>query len=112
MYNPRQLRAFFKETRPMFIIRSYCILLCAVLLLSGFSWGFRSDSCKSAMELAEKLETIREDVQLRQAEAKIESLCPEGAAAHYVLALKFERVGNLDGAIQEYRQALLQQRVF
>jgi len=96
----------------MNILRSYCLLLCAVLLLSGFSWGFRGDSCKSAMELADKLETMRDDVQLRQAEAKIESLCSDGAAAHYVMALKLERVGNLDGAMQEYRQALLQQRVF
>ena len=96
----------------MYIFRSYCALLCAVLFLSGFSWGFRGDSCKTAMELADTLETIRDDVQLRQTEAKVESLCPEGAAAHYVIALKLERVGNLDGAMQEYRQALLQQRIF
>jgi len=96
----------------MNILRSYCVLVCAVLFLSGFSWGFRGDSCKSAMELADTLDSIRDDIQLRQSEAKIESLCPEGAAAHYVAALKFERVGNLDGAIQEYRQALQQQRVF
>lgn len=96
----------------MQIFRSFCVLLSAVLLLSGFTWGFRGDSCKEALELTDSLESIREDALLRQAEEKILSLCPDGAAAHYVSALKFERIGNLEGAINEYRLALQQQPTF
>lgn len=96
----------------MQIFRSYCTLLLAVLLLSGFTWGFSGDSCKQATELVDTLESIREDAILRQTEEKIRALCPEGAASHYVAALKLERVGNLDGAINEYQLAIQQQRPF
>ena len=92
---------------------TYIMLLCATLLLTGFSWGFGSgDSCKNALELAGTLENTRNEVQLRQTEARILSLCPDGGAGHYVSALQLERVGNLDGAISEYRKALLQERSF
>jgi tetratricopeptide (TPR) repeat protein len=96
----------------MQILRSYGFLLCAVLLLCGFSWGVFGDSCKEAQSLADSLETARDDVQLRQTEAKILALCPDGAAGHYVNALMLERVGNVDGAINEYRQALRQDNSF
>jgi len=96
----------------MQIFRSFCVLLCAVLLLSGFTWGFGSEPCKEALDLADTLDSIREDALLRQAEEKIRVLCPDGAAAHYVAALKFERVSNVEGAISEYRQALQLQRNF
>lgn len=96
----------------MQILRSYGLLLCAVLLLCGFSWGIFGDSCKEAQSLVDSLDSITDDVQLRQTEAKILSLCPDGAAGHYVNALMLERVGNVDGAINEYRQALRQDGSF
>ncbi len=80
----------------------------AVLLLTGFSWGFGSDPCKEALEIAGTLNTTRDEVQMRQAEAKIMLQCPDGAAAHFVNALQQERVSNFDGAIEEYRRALQQ----
>lgn len=92
--------------------RNYLILLCATTLLTGFSWGFGSDPCKNALELSGTLESVRDEVLLRQNEAKILSLCPDGAAGHFVSALQLERVGNLDGAISEYRKALQQERSF
>ena len=92
--------------------RNYLILLCATTLLTGFSWGFGSDPCKNALELSGTLESVRDEVLLRQNEAKILSLCPDGAAGHFVSALQLERAGNLDGAISEYRKALQQERSF
>jgi tetratricopeptide (TPR) repeat protein len=92
---------------------TYFMLLSASVLLTGFSWGFGSgDSCRNALELAWTLEGIRDETQLRQTEARILSLCPDGGAGHYVSGLQLERVGNLDGAISEYRKALQQERSF
>jgi len=96
----------------MQILRTYVALLCAALLLTGFSWGFGKDTCKEAMELVEKLETQRDETLQRQTEARIQSLCPDGAAGHYITALQFERIGNVDGAISEYRKALQLERTF
>ena len=92
---------------------TYLVLFCATLLLTGFSWGFGSDDpCRKALELTGTLESMRDEVQARQTEAKILSLCPDGGAGHYVSALQLERVGNLDGAISEYRKALQQEKAF
>jgi len=92
---------------------TYFMLLCATLLLTGFSWGFgSSDPCRNALELAGSLEGLRDEVQVRQTEARILSLCPDGGAGHFVSGLQLERVGNLDGAISEYRKALQQEKTF
>lgn len=96
----------------MHIFRTYMALLCATLLLTGFSWSLGGDKCKESMDLLKKLDTLQNEVQLRQAEAKIQSLCPDGASGHYVTALQYERLGNLDGAIGEYRKALQQEGFF
>lgn len=92
---------------------TYTLLFSATLLLTGFSWGFGSnDPCKSALEQAGTLDTIRDDAKARQAETTILSLCPDGGAAHYVAAVQMERAGNLDGAINEYRKALQLEKSF
>ena len=92
---------------------TYIMLLCATTLLTGFSWGFGNDDpCKNALDLAGSLDNIRDEVQARQTEARILSLCPDGGAGHYVSGLQLERVGNLDGAISEYRKALQQEKEF
>jgi tetratricopeptide (TPR) repeat protein len=88
------------------------MLLCATALLTGFSWGFGSDTCKEASGMAATVESLQDEVQLRQSEARILSLCPDGAPGHFVAALQLERVGNLDGAMGEYRKALQQDRSF
>ncbi|MBT1072127.1 tetratricopeptide repeat protein [Pelotalea chapellei] len=96
----------------MTLFRLYSILLGTTLLLCGFSWGLGNDSCTKAQELSSKLESLHEESEIRLAEAQILSLCPDGAAAHFVSALQLERVGNIDGAIGEYRKCLQQQRSF
>lgn len=98
--------------------KRYCNLLMlpvAALLLTGFSWGdlgLGGDSCKEAMDAALKLESIRDEAQLRLEEARILSRCPDGASANFVTAIQLERVGNIDGAIGEYRRAQLKDRNF
>lgn len=96
----------------MRMIRSYASLLCGLLVLCGFDWGFSGDRCKEALTLADSLESARDDGSLRQTEAKVLALCPDGAAGHYVSALTLERIGNVEGAIKEYRQALQQNPQF
>lgn len=93
-------------------LQTYLLLLSAATFLTGFSWGFNPDPCKDALEAAGTLDTIRDDAQMRQTEAKIITQCPDGAAAHYVTALQQERVSNFDGAIEEYRRALQQSPAF
>jgi tetratricopeptide (TPR) repeat protein len=108
VYNPAALQTEVKETAVMKILKTYLLLLSSALLLTGFSWGFSSDTCKEALEIAATLNTIRDDGQMRQTEAKIIVQCPDGAAAHFVNALQQERVSNFDGAIEEYRRVLKQ----
>ena len=97
----------------MQIILSYLVLFCAALFLTGFTWNFGNDtSCKEAMDLLKQLETPSDEAQVRQTETRILSLCPDGAAGHYVTALQYDRVGNVDGAIGEYRKALREERFF
>jgi len=96
-------------------MKRLCSLLlmgATALLLTGFSWDFGNDSCKEALDLVATLDTLKDDSQIRQTEAKILSLCPDGGAGHYIAALQLERVGNIDGAIPEYRKALQQERIF
>ena len=88
------------------ILKTYLLLLSAALFLTGFTWGFGSDPCKDALDVAATLDTIPDDAQKRQAEAGIGIQCPDGAAAHFVAALQQERVSNFDGAIEEYRRTL------
>ena len=90
---------------------SWPLLALAATLLTGFSWGF-GNPCSEAMERSAQLEGQRDEALARQIETQIVELCPDGAAAHFVAALQFERVGNSDGAISEYRKALLQERSF
>ena len=82
---------------------TFPIFLFSTLLLAGLSWG---EPCKEALELAGTAETSRDEAQVRETEAQMLSLCPDGAAGHYVTALQLERVGTIDGAIAEYRKAL------
>ncbi len=85
-------------------------LLTALITLTGFTW--RVDPCGDAMKIAGSLADQKDEKELRQDEAKILSLCPDGAAAHLVNGRQLERIGNIDGAIQEYRRALRKESAF
>lgn len=82
------------------------LLAGTALLLSGFSWNFGGGGCKEALELANKLPNLRNDTQRKAEEAKITTLCPNGAAALYVAGQQAERAGSLDAAVSSYRRAL------
>src|SRR5512133_171043 len=111
MYNPTPLTCLSRENH-MQKPWKYLMLLSTATLLTGFDWGFGGDPCKNAFEMTGSLESLRDEVQIRQTEAKILSLCPDGGAGNFVSALQLERVGNIDGAISEYRKALQQERSF
>ena len=83
----------------MNILRSCFILLGSIMFLTGFSWSLGGDKCNDALELANSIETQHDDPTLRQSEAKVLSLCPDGAAAHYITALQFERIAILGALI-------------
>jgi len=85
------------------------LLLTAVLMLSGFSWEFGRDRCKDALDLAKQLHTLKDSAARSGDEAKIVTLCPDGAAAQYVAGLQAERAGAVDSAISAYRRALQQE---
>src|SRR6266702_23801 len=72
----------------MKILQTYPLLLCAALLLTGFSWGLGTDPCKNALEIAATLDTSRNEALVRKDEEKIIAQCPDGAAAHFVGALR------------------------
>lgn len=89
------------------------ILTGSLLMLTGFSWGrFGGDPCKETMNAAVKLEAIADRAEQNLEETRIISECPDGAAASFVAALRLERAGNIDGAINEYRRALLKESAF
>lgn len=90
----------------MQILRLSFLLFSAVIMLSGFTWGFGTDKCKKALELSQKLTTLKDADKVRKAEAEILALCPNDAAGDYVNALQLERVGNIDGALAGYKKAL------
>ncbi len=93
----------------MNILRTSLLSLTATLLLTGFSWG---DPCKAALDTAGSLEDIQDSVLMRQAESEVATQCPDGGAAHFVSARQFERVGNIDAAIGEYKKALQREPSF
>ena len=93
-------------------IRNLLILMGALLLLTGFRWGTFGNPCKETMSDAAKLEAITNEAELNLEEARIISLCPDGASSNFVAALRLQRAGNIDGAIGEYRRALLKESTF
>lgn len=111
----RKLSNLFSERETWKKNCNVFMLIVAPFLLTGFSWGSFSlggDSCKEMMDAAVKLESLRDEAQIRLEEARILSECPDGAVSNFVNALQLERVGNIDGAISEYRKAILKERTF
>ena len=82
------------------------LLAGALSCLTGFTWGFGGDSCKDAIEAAQKLPLIVDDVQRTKEEQEIVRVCPDGAAAQYIQGVTAERQGNSDAAVAAYRRAL------
>jgi tetratricopeptide (TPR) repeat protein len=74
---------------------------------SGFSWNFGSGNpCKDADKLAAELATMQDSQESAEAEQRIVTSCPEGAAAFYVRGLQLERQGSRERALAAYQEAL------
>src|SRR5208337_1335805 len=82
-------------------------LILLVLLTTGFNWGFgHRDKCGEAKEVAAGFAELKVAAEQNEAEARIQKLCPDGSASHFVTALKLERAGDTEQAIAEYRETL------
>jgi len=82
-------------------------LLAVTLLATGFSWPFPSSGgCRDAKRLILELPAQASDAKRADTEKRVAELCPTGAAGHYLRGLQFERGGNSDQAIQEYKETL------
>jgi Tfp pilus assembly protein PilF len=82
-------------------------LLPIVLLTTGFNWGFgHRDKCGEAKKIAGGYAELKSAAERSEAVTRIQKLCPDGAASHFVKALNLEQSGNIDQAIAEYRETL------
>ncbi len=87
-------------------MNKYRYLILIILTMSvtcGFNWGF--DDCTKAKSLIPALSGLSGEKRAKQ-ENRILKLCPDGAAAHFVLGLRHERQGEVDEAVDEYRAAV------
>jgi tetratricopeptide (TPR) repeat protein len=86
------------------------LLILAALLLgtfgSGFSWKSGDDPCVEARKLAFQLITSENPHLIAEAEQRILTSCPDGAAGKYVKGLQLARQGNREGAVALYQEAL------
>ncbi len=82
-------------------------LLAVTLFSTGFNWPFPSgNSCRDAKRIIIELSPQAGEQKRKEAEKRVAELCPTGPAGHYLKGLTFERSGNVDAAISEYREAL------
>ncbi|GFO62987.1 tetratricopeptide repeat protein [Geomonas paludis] len=82
-------------------------LLAVTLFSTGFSWPFpATNSCLEAKKIILELPPQASEQKKKDAEKRVTELCPTGAPGRYLKALAFERSGNVDAAIQEYRETL------
>ena len=82
-------------------------LLAVTLFSTGFNWPFPAgDSCQKAKRLILELPAKASELKRKETESRVMELCPTGAAGHFLKGLQFERSGNADAAIAEYRETL------
>lgn len=82
-------------------------LLAVTLFGTGFSWPFpATNSCLQAKKIIMELPPQASEQKRNDAEKRVAELCPTGAPGRYLKALAFERSGNIEAAIQEYRETL------
>lgn len=73
----------------------------------AFEWGrVFGDRCGQAREIAIKVIKEQNDEQRRADERRIDELCPDGPAVHFLEGVRSEQTGNLDKAIKEYQETL------
>lgn len=87
------------------------LLILAILMYAlpavALEWGSMfGDRCGQAREIAVKWVKEQNDEQRRADERRIDDLCPDGPAVHFMEGVRNERAGNLDKAIKEYQEAL------
>ncbi|WP_026843048.1 tetratricopeptide repeat protein [Citrifermentans bremense] len=82
-------------------------LLAVTLFSTGFNWPFPSgNACRDAKRIIIELSPQAGEQKRKEAEKRVAELCPTGPAGHYLKGLTFERSGNVDAAISEYRETL------
>ncbi len=82
-------------------------LIILATLTSGFTWGkSSSDRCEEAKQFALGLTSTSDRGSRLEAEASINELCPDGAAAQFMKGLASEQSGNSERALLSYREAL------
>lgn len=82
-------------------------LLAVTLFGTGFSWPFpATNSCLEAKKIILELSPQASEQKRKDVEKRVAELCPTGAPGRYLKALAFERSGNIEAAIQEYRETL------
>ena len=60
-------------------------LILLALLTTGFDWGFGPrDKCGEAKKIASGYADLKNTVERNTAEARIQKLCPDGAASHFI----------------------------
>jgi len=94
--------------------KSLVIVLAFLASLScGFDWTFGlSGKCTQAKKIVTVLDEKKFATEREEAEKRVLELCADGAPGHYVKALQRERVFDLDGAIEEYRECLKKDPAF
>jgi tetratricopeptide (TPR) repeat protein len=70
----------------------------------GFNWG--GDPCQQANKLLQDARLQKDEVKQKKYEDKIIQLCPDGAAAKFVLGVRMEQAGRGAEAITDYRASV------
>ena len=73
---------------------TFASLILLLLLTTGFDWGFGpKDKCGEAKKIASSYADLKNREERSTAEARIQKLCPDGAASHFIKALNLEWTG-------------------
>src|ERR1039457_2866387 len=83
------------------------LLILSALVTTGFDWGFGpNDKCSEAKKLAIDFMLTTSPSERSEVENRINQLCPDGAAAHFIKGSNLEKGGNIEGAVVEYGESL------
>jgi tetratricopeptide (TPR) repeat protein len=91
-----------KKYIPILLLLLFAVFTC------GFDWSFGlgKNKCIQAKKIISGWPALKDEAKKEQEENQVLSLCPSGPGGHYVKALRLEKEGDLDGAIDEYRQSV------
>jgi tetratricopeptide (TPR) repeat protein len=84
------------------------LIIGTALFNCGFNWSFGlvKDKCGQARKIVNGWTALKDEAKREEEEKQVLALCPSGSAGHYVKGLRFEKDGDLDRAIDEYRQSV------